>query len=55
MFYTHPFGGLISIFTPTVYEGQLSLTLDMQIDPFFISVIPKYLFQFKAKGHKDGS
>lgn len=34
MFYSHPFGGLISIFTPTVYEGQLGLTLDMQIDPF---------------------
>lgn len=38
MFYTHLFGELISIFTPTVYEGQLGLTLDIQIDPLLLSV-----------------
>lgn len=31
-FYSHPFGALISIITPPVYEGQLGLTFDMQIN-----------------------
>lgn len=30
-FYSHPFGALISIITPPVYEGQLGLTFNMQI------------------------
>lgn len=49
MFYTHPFGGLISIFAPTVYEA---LTLDMKIKPFPYMQL-KNAFQLKAKGHKD--
>lgn len=44
MFYTHPFGGLISIFSHAVYEGQMGLTLDMQIDPSLYTLYSRIYF-----------
>lgn len=49
MFHTHPFGGLISVFTPSVYEGQLGLTLDMQIDPILCMPYLRIYFSVKQK------
>lgn len=49
MFYTHPFGGLISIFPPAVHEGQLDLTLDMKINPFPYTLYSRMHFSTKQK------
>lgn len=50
MFSSHPFGGLISTFTPSVYERRLGLTLDMQTLFFSADALMKKLLEFKANG-----
>lgn len=50
-FYSHPFGALISIITPPVYEGQLGPTFDMQIHPCYMLHARLYC-NLKSKPHR---